>query len=73
MRIELKFTESKARFTFYYLKEKYNSKLAYTQKNFEKLAKLAVLTEAATQAKADLERIERLMPQIMADEEQETK
>lgn len=68
MRIELRFTEQKARFTFYYLKEKYNSRLKYTPKNFEKLAKLAVLTEAAAQARADVERLNKLLPAIMADE-----
>ena len=67
MRIELKFTESKARNTFYFLSMRYGSKMKYSPENFAKLAKVAALTEAANEAKVHLERLEKLTPSIMVD------
>lgn len=68
MRITLKFTDGNARRTFYFLNERYQTKLQFNEKNFEKLAKIAVLTESANEAKIHLERLDKIMPAIMADE-----
>lgn len=68
MRIELKFTEHSARNTFYFLKEHYHLKLKYSPENLAKLAKIAILTEASNEAKIHVERMEKLLPQIMESE-----
>jgi len=49
MRIEIKFRDDVARRTEYYLRKRYKSKAS-----LEKLAKLAILTEAAMEAKKEL-------------------
>ena len=53
MQIVLKFTNDSARRTEYFLRKRYKSKA-----NLEKLAKLALLTEAANEAKKELEELE---------------
>ena len=50
MQIVLKFTDASARRTEYYLQKRYKSKA-----KLERLAKLAVLTEAANEARKELE------------------
>jgi len=52
MQIILKFTNESARRTDYYLQKRYKSKAS-----FEKLAKLAVLTEAANEAEKELKEL----------------
>jgi len=52
MEITIKFTDSHARRIKYTLGRKYHSKASLS-----KLAKLAILTEAASQAKKDLEEL----------------
>ncbi len=52
MEITLKFTNAHAHQIEYTLRQKYHSKA-----KLSKLAKLAILTEVATQAKKDLEEI----------------
>jgi len=49
MKIEIKFTDSVARQTEYLLQKKYHSKA-----RLQVLAKIAILTEAANQAKTEL-------------------
>ena len=48
MQIIIKFTDEVARHTEYYLRRRYKSKA-----KLEKLAKVAILTEAANEAKKD--------------------
>ncbi len=48
MQIVIKFTDESARRTEYFLRKRYNSKA-----KLEKLAKLAILTEAANEAKKE--------------------
>ena len=50
MQITIKFTNQSARRTEFYLRKRYKSKAGLT-----KLAKLAILTEAANEAKKDIE------------------
>ena len=50
MQIVLKFTDESARRTEYYLRRRYKSKA-----KLEKLAKIAILNEAAQEAKKELE------------------
>ena len=50
MQITIKFTNESARQTEYYLRKRYKSKAKLTA-----LAKLAILTEAANEAKKELE------------------
>jgi len=50
MQITIKFTDDTARSTEYYLRKRYKSKA-----NLEKLAKVAILNEAANQAKIELD------------------
>ena len=50
MKIEIKFTNGSARRTEYYLRRRYHSKA-----KLEKLAKLAILTEASLEAKKELD------------------
>jgi len=50
MQIVIKFTNESARRTEYYLRRRYKSKA-----NLDKLAKVAILTEAANEAKKELE------------------
>ena len=52
MQIVIKFTNESARRTEYYLRKRYNSKA-----NLEKLAKLAILTEAANEAEKQLKEL----------------
>jgi len=52
MTITIKFTDSEARVAHAYLKARYKSKAS-----FEKLAKLAIRTEVAAQARIELEKI----------------
>jgi hypothetical protein len=67
MRITLKFTTQAARRALYALQQEHG--LPYrtnlTEKTLEKLIKLNVLTVIARQAQIDLERIEKLMPEIL--------
>ena len=49
MQIIIKFRDDSARRTEYYLRKRYNSKA-----KLEKLAKIAILTEAANEAKKEL-------------------
>ena len=49
MQIIIKFTSTSARRTEYYLRKRYKSKA-----NLAKLSKLAILTEAANEAKKEL-------------------
>ena len=53
MEITIKFTSTSARRTEYYLRKRYKSKAS-----LEKLAKLAILTEAANEAKKELSELE---------------
>lgn len=62
MIITLAFTNDHARRIEYALRRKYHSKA-----NLTKLAKLAILTEAATQAKEDLKKL--AYPEYMRDRE----
>lgn len=50
MRIEIKFTDREAIIAHHYLKARYKSKAS-----FEKLAKLAIRTEVAAQARLELD------------------
>ena len=50
MEITIRFTNTTARRTEYFLRRRYKSKA-----NLVKLAKLAILTEAANEAKKDIE------------------
>ncbi len=52
MQITIKFTDASARRTEFYLRKRYKSK-----SSLEKLAKLAILTEAANEAKKELEEL----------------
>jgi hypothetical protein len=52
MEIKIKFTNDSARRTEYYLRRRYKSKA-----NLEKLAKVAILTEAANEAKIELSEV----------------
>ena len=52
MQIILKFTNTSARRTEYYLRRRYNSKA-----KLEKLAKLAILTEASNEAQKELKEL----------------
>ena len=53
MEIVIKLTTASARRTEYYLRKRYKSKA-----NLTRLAKLAILTEAANEAKPELETID---------------
>ncbi len=53
MEIVIKLTTASARRTEYYLRKRYKSKA-----NLTRLAKLAILTEAANEAKLELETID---------------
>lgn len=53
MRIEIKFTDYEARIAHHYLKTRYKSKAS-----FEKLAKLAIRTEVAAQARVELDKMD---------------
>ena len=54
MRLILKLTNEAARRTEYYLRRRYKSKA-----KLEKLAKVAILTEAASEAKKELEEVKQ--------------
>ena len=54
MQITIKFTNTSARRTEYYLRRRYKSKAS-----LEKLAKVAILTEAANEAKIELAEVNR--------------
>lgn len=72
MRVELKYTEQTARWSFYYLRDKYgaSTRMKYTAANFAKLAKIAIASEVAVQAKAELERLNAApaQPETQAEE-----
>ena len=70
MKLDIRFTSGSARNTFYFLQEKYGTSLKFNEKNFSRLAKLAILTESSAQASIDQARLEKLLPQILADEEE---
>ena len=54
MQITIRFTSTAARRTEYYLQRRYKSKAS-----LEKLAKVAILTEAANEAKIELAEIDK--------------
>lgn len=67
MRITIKFTAGNARNTFYFLNCKYKTNLKFNERNFEKLAKLAIMTESSNEAKLHIEKLEKLLPLIMEE------